>query len=597
MLDAGSDPAGATVAWKSYRDEEGDWEPIGMTPLVDVPVPLDILRLRMTYEGLAPVEFAVAYSKPHIKLHRPDQIPPGMVHVPDGDVATPDGRTIDIPAFWIDRHEVTNRQYKRFIDAGGYRDRAYWTEEFDENGRVLEWDDAMARCRDATGRPGPAEWELGDYRSGEDDVPVSGISWYEAAAFARWSGKALPTVHHWRRAASPELFSEAILRLSNFDGEGPASIGRYRGLGPYGTYDMAGNVKEWCRNATASRRYILGGGWSEPDYMFTDADAKPPFDRSTLNGFRCVQSEGSEPPALAESIDRLTRDYAREQPVDDETYGIYRGLYAYDASPLDAAVDRIEDFKELPWRREVVSYRAPYGDERVQAHLFLPRNAAPPFQTVVYFPSSSALDLKSSRDLSTRWVDFVVKSGRALIHPIYQGTFERKNERFFAGPQALRDLKIQWYKELARAIDFLETRDDIDIERLAYYGVSMGAVEGVIMTALEERLKTAILLAGGLRMSYIPPEADPFNFAPRVTLPVLLLAGRHDFLFPLETSQLPLLRLLGTPEQHKRHVLFETGHIPPRIQDLMREVLDWLDRYLGPVETGAEREAKQPGPA
>ena len=82
----------------------------------------------------------------------------------------------------------------------------------------------------------------------------------------------------------------------------------------------------------------------------------------------------------------------------------------------------------------------------------------------------------------------------------------------------------------------------------------------------------------------MPPEVDGLNFAPRITIPVLMLAGRHDFLFPLETSQRPLFHALGTPEQHKRHVLFDSGHIAPRIQDLMREVLDWLDRYLGPVE-------------
>ena len=79
------------------------------------------------------------------------------------------------------------------------------------------------------------------------------------------------------------------------------------------------------------------------------------------------------------------------------------------------------------------------------------------------------------------------------------------------------------------------------------------------------------------------PEVTPFNFVPRVTAPVLMINGRHDFLFPLETSQRPLFELLGTPEEHKRHALFESAHyVPPT--DRIRETLAWLDKYLGPVE-------------
>jgi pimeloyl-ACP methyl ester carboxylesterase len=66
-------------------------------------------------------------------------------------------------------------------------------------------------------------------------------------------------------------------------------------------------------------------------------------------------------------------------------------------------------------------------------------------------------------------------------------------------------------------------------------------------------------------------------------LPTLLLGGEYDFEFPVETSQRPLFILLGTPAEHKRHVVFENaGHVPPRM-DVIREALDWLDRYLGPV--------------
>ena len=100
----------------------------------------------------------------------------------------------------MDRFEVTNRQFKAFVDAGGYTNR-----------RILEGavrrerphdavGDAMARFRDRTGRPGPSTWELGTFPQGQADFPVSGVSWYEAAAYAVFAGKSLPTAFQWRRA-------------------------------------------------------------------------------------------------------------------------------------------------------------------------------------------------------------------------------------------------------------------------------------------------------------------------------------------------------------------------------------------------------------
>lgn len=69
--------------------------------------------------------------------------------------------------------------------------------------------------------------------------------------------------------------------------------------------------------------------------------------------------------------------------------------------------------------------------------------------------------------------------------------------------------------------------------------------------------------------------------------PVLLLGGRNDFMRPVATAQAALFRLLGTPQKDKRHFVFDGGHVPSRLQRLIREILDWLDRYLGPVETKA----------
>ena len=142
---------------------------------------------------------------------------------------------------------------------------------------------------------------------------------------------------------------------------------------------------------------------------------------------------------------------------------------------------------------------------------------------------------------------------------------------------------IAWSKDLGRSIDYLETRKDIDCANLAYYGYSWGAEVAPVMLAVESRFKAAILAAGGLLNSRALPEADQINFVPRVKVPVLMVNGRYDVFFPVPLSQLVLFRLLGTPEEDKRHVIYESGHDPP-LKELIRESLDWLDKYLGPVK-------------
>ncbi len=75
------------------------------------------------------------------------------------------------------------------------------------------------------------------------------------------------------------------------------------------------------------------------------------------------------------------------------------------------------------------------------------------------------------------------------------------------------------------------------------------------------------------------------HFAPRVRIPVLMINGRYDFIFPVDTSQLPMFRMLGAPEADKRHVILDAGHIGLPKNEVIQETLDWLDRYLGSVKT------------
>ena len=101
---------------------------------------------------------------------------------------------------------------------------------------------------------------------------------------------------------------------------------------------------------------------------------------------------------------------------------------------------------------------------------------------------------------------------------------------------------------------------------------------GGLMPAVEPRIKVNVLVVAGLDFPRTRPEVEPLNFLPHITAPTLMLNGRYDFFFPVESSQEPMFRLLGTPAADKRHVVVEGSHDVPRAM-LIQEVLGWLDKY------------------
>lgn len=596
-----SEPPGARVSIKAYGDVEGEWQDLGATPLSSVRIPREFLRWKAVMPGYGTQFLANsgAAGRLRIVLDRPEDLPPGMARVPGGSYSLAAGvlsigrsPSVETGDFLIDEYEVTNREFKEFVDAGGYRNKEFWKHSLTGDGRTLSWEQAMPLFLDRTGRPGPSTWELGGYAEGQGEYPVSGLSWFEAAAYAEFAGKSLPTIFHWWICAG-QTNASSIVPLSNLGGQGPAPGGRYHGLGPFGTYDMAGNVREWCLNASGDARYILGGAWGDPSYMFMHINAISPFDRSATNGFRCVTylSPGGFLEDLADPVAQPhVRDFDKERPVPDDVFALYKRLYAYDRKELDAVTESIDDASPF-WRKERITYDAAYGNERIIAYLYLPKEGAPPYQTVIYFPGSHATERRSSEGLATQSFDFLVKSGRAVLYPVYKSTYERSDGFSFytAAMTAIswRDHAILWYKDLARSVDYLEGRPDVDTDRLAYLGSSWGAHQGVLLLALEKRIKTGMLLLGGFpsppEAGWEAPEADHVNFAPRITIPILMLNGRYDYVFPLETSQKPMFGFLGTPAEHKRHLVYDSEHNLPR-NEMIKETLSWLDKYLGPVK-------------
>src|ERR1039458_4415724 len=505
-----TDPAGASVYRKEYRAVDGAWEYLGRSPLRGLRIPHGYSRWKIEAAGYQTLEAAGDPTEASLPPQPPETVHLALTRSGDQfeDMAlVPAGATrlqipglegyppIDLPDYWIDRYEVSNRDFKRFIGAGGYQKEEYWKQPFTRDGRALTFQQAMSYLRDRTGRPGPAGWELSDYPSGQDDYPVVGVSWYRSAAYAEFLHKSLPTAYHWSRAASPGL-SGWIVPLSNFGGSGLLPRQASRAVSRWGVYDMAGNAKEWCWNVSGTGRLILGGGYNEPPYMFNDWDAKPQFDRAANFGFRLMLPAPNTlvPDAASAPVPTAVRDYRKEKPVSDAVFAIFKSLYAYDAVPLNASATTVQETSD--WRVERVSYHAGYGDERLVAFVATPKHRSPPYQTVVNFPGAETLHLRAAftaeSSVEFRRLQYVLKSGRALVLPILKGTYDRGDNLAGDHPNTsalYRDHVIMWSKELRRTVDYIDTRRDLDATRIAYYGFSWGGALGAMLPALEPRVK------------------------------------------------------------------------------------------------------------
>jgi formylglycine-generating enzyme required for sulfatase activity/dienelactone hydrolase len=607
-----SEPPGARVFRRGYDSTDAEWLELGVTPIANVRVPHGLSRLRFELEGYLPLERTLMGALPvqrgerrvdlvsdasqSVGVPRPfvldtaETLPEGKVRVA-GWQEEIDGERVDFEDFFLGRTEVTNREYKAFIDAGGYRDRRYWQHPIIDRGVERAWSEAVAGFTDRTGRPGPSTWAGGDYPDGQDDYPVSGVSWYEAAAFAAFRQQELPTVHHWRRAVDTSQ-QAWVLPKSNLESTGPVAVGSRPAMTWPGAYDMGGNVREWLFNELGGQRFILGGGWNDQTWVaMTFHATQPALDRSPTNGFRLAITR--DPPAVIAKARRPQsqqpeRDLSSVPSPSDEVFGVFRSVHAYDKTPLNVVAEATVESRN--WIRERIVFDAAYGGERMGVYLYLPRVASPPYQTVVYMPGADGWYAPTIDHLSFH-LDFVAKSGRAVAVPIYQNMFERSQ-----GPPPFgnglpttraRDFAVQVHKDFRRTLDYLETRRDIDVEAFALYGLSIGGRLAIPVLALEPRLKAAMLTVTGVGPdnSYLP-EVDPMNYLSRITLPVLMLNSNLDNLVPLEEDAKPVFMRLGTPPERKRQRIEPGGHFVPQ-EVLIRETLDWLDTYLGAVKRGS----------
>jgi formylglycine-generating enzyme required for sulfatase activity len=232
-LSVTTEPPGAQVYLKRFAaDASGHFPPrqlAGTTPIHDLPISSGNYLMYIEKNGYASIQRTLSTAAYHAsagmrgisiehKLIESANVPERMVFIPGSTYkllayGRPTETAVQFDDFFIDKFEVTNREYKEFINAGGYLKKEYWKYPFVKRAKRLSWEDAMREFRDQTGLPGPRGWVSEDYPAGQAEYPVSGITWYEAAAYAAFRGKQLPTLYQWEKAARigiPALYRNAM---------------------------------------------------------------------------------------------------------------------------------------------------------------------------------------------------------------------------------------------------------------------------------------------------------------------------------------------------------------------------------------------------
>ncbi|MGH9657736.1 MAG: alpha/beta hydrolase family protein, partial [Bryobacteraceae bacterium] len=279
----------------------------------------------------------------------------------------------------------------------------------------------------------------------------------------------------------------------------------------------------------------------------------------------------------------ITEEIPRYTPSSPEVFSTLASTYRYDKTPLDA---RVEETKDAPeWKREKITFNGANG-VRAIAYLYLPNHVSRPLQVMHYLPAGDVNSgFRSLPDSMDDRMTPYVRAGRAAFGVVLEGYMERLRPAGFVGPSVstveFAELIANRITDLRRGLDYLETRSDIDVTRIAALAPSAGSTLGLILGAIEPRYRAWVFIGAGLPGSYraIAAAANPINFASHIRAPKLILQGRYDEDTPLRSATEPLFKLLSEP---KRLTLYDGGHVPS-IEVTMSATSGWLDETLGRV--------------
>ena len=303
--------------------------------------------------------------------------------------------------------------------------------------------------------------------------------------------------------------------------------------------------------------------FNESNYMFHDPDAQPRSSARAGFGFRCMQAEDRRAIKKLLAPDRIAgAGLLRDQASGRRRSTRRIGTCTTTTGCRSTAESRRAITSNPHWRRERVSMRLPYGDERMPTATFSSRrtyHAPLSDDRVLPRDADAVMRCNQAARCGSQILEFIItkRTGRGVSGVSADLRAARAVQRrpgFSASDQHPARTGRPADDRLSR--DASRHRSD----RGSRSTVSVSARNShPVYLAIEPRFRTGVLLSGGIETWTIPPETDPVNFVTRVKQPVMMVNGREDFDLPYESAQVPMFKMLGTPEADKRHVVFEGG--------------------------------------
>ena len=478
-----------------------------------------------------------------------------------------------IKPFYMDKYEVSNKDYKEFVDANGYYREEFWPVDLMHEGKKISFNEVKTSFVDKANFPSPKDWYQGTYENGKDLYPVSGISWYEASAYAKFRNMSLPSVAEWFYAFDrnrPErALKNANINSYNYTKSRIESDSENNN----GIFDMAGNVREWVSNNIKDNqsRGILGGSFADDTYVPFDFYSQNAWNRSSYNGIRLVKKiESDNSGEIFYKREKLRNFYENYRTTEKE-WDLIESLFMYDKNNIN--FEQLNTSKVTGQEFYCTSSNIITSNMTMPVHHLRADPEIKSKKALIYFPGSNAL----YRDKITypTWMTEMVNSGVDVIFPEYLSTYSRQDGmQTDIGNTSMnyRDHLITWVKEVRYAVDYAIQNG----YEPHYFGVSWGGQVGVNILAIEDRFKTGILYVGGISLDDVREEIQPEKYAARIKTPTLLLNGRYDFYFPYQSSQLPLYNLMNLDNNNKRHVVVDYAHYVP-MHIVREETLKWIN--------------------
>ena len=492
-----------------------------------------------------------------------------------------------IPAFGVSKTEVSNSQFKEFIDDDGYNNPEYWDFPIIIDGKEYLFEETINLFTDKFGKFGPKNWTYGDYPEGEENYPVRGISWFEARAYAKYKGLDLPNIFQWLDAANLSGFTMQLPDLSNcnFNSGKP----RETNSSPENLNQLpniAGNVREWTINSHGKdRKAILGGSYDTNEYTFNSFYSLSPFNRSNQNGLRLVKNllrKNSKNDDYV--VEHIERNFSLEKDVSNEVFDVYKSQFDYPNYPLDVILTNIESPNDN-YQIEKFEMPTPYkSDEKLYGYIISSKKIKSKTKPIIEFPSAGAIfsDKLKINDYVIKEKKYLLDEGYSIVIPVYYNTWDREkiiNDWWPNETEEYKNTIIKIGKDFKRVIDLLETKEGLDFEKLSYMGYSWGSVTSNILLAIEDRVSSATIFVGGLMLQKSRKEIESHLYVRRIKVPILHIVGKLDGIFEYEDSFLPWNQLIGTPEKDKTIIILDkVGHGLPK--DVMIENhLKFLKKY------------------